>query len=103
ATHATAPVVPLHTRISAGVDGVHVDRPALEGGPSAEAAVFAVRPDQVVADHPGGIGAELVPPREVELVDGEDQREVADADQLGELVGATAVSPGDRDDQAEVG
>ena len=42
-------------------------------------------------------------PREVELVDGADQREVADADQLGELVGATAVSPGDRDDQAEVG
>ena len=38
---------------------------------------------ELVPDCPGGVGAEIVAPGEVELVDRADQCQVADADQLG--------------------
>src|SRR5438270_7980095 len=41
------PGAPLLTRVGAGVDGVPVDRPTLEGGPFTKAAAFAECPDQV--------------------------------------------------------
>ena len=57
---------------------------------------------EVLHDRPTGVGAELVAPGEVELLDRPDQRHVAVADQLEEVLRRPDVPLGDRHDQPQV-
>ena len=52
--------------------------------PGAVTVLLRDGPCEVPDDRPGGIRAELEPPRIVELLDGPDQRDVSVADQLEE-------------------
>src|SRR3954453_10816184 len=92
----------LFNGVGTHVHGVLENREACRDEPTAEEAVPSSRPE-LVPDRPGGVGAELVAAGEVELVDGADQRQVADADQLGEIAESPGESPGDRGNEAKVG
>ena len=59
-------------------------------------------PRDGLADPPGGVGGELVPPAPVELLDGADEPQRAFLDQVEERQALVAVVLGDRDDEAQV-
>ena len=61
------------------------------------------RAGEVLHDRPAGVRAELVAAGVVELLHGPDQRHVAVADQLEEVVRRADVPLGDRDHQPQVG
>ena len=76
----------------------------LVAGDETVAAVVLLgnRPREVLHDRPRGVGAELVAPRKVELLDGADQAHVAVGDQLEKVIRRADVPLGNRDDQPKI-